>query len=300
MRPMLVAFCLVLSIPTYAGQASPGLNVVAVYEGVAKYLNALEQSPTANREALWKSNVVTPYWKPCAEGGEYIAYAPSFSLPPSDIKSLRATVAALRASAVEATVRAAIEKSAALLPTTSTTVCLFAADPGLPGILDMHGVNGFTAGAGKIWLTLLPAGDWKEWITYGVAHEYHHSVWTRRYSQREPIENMADYLVFEGRADSFARLIEPQRTAPWTSALTSSQEAAAWRIIQRHLDSTSEQLLLGLMFGGAEGTPRWSGYTVGFAIVQSYLSAHPTLSVERWTELDAAEIVRNSPYASAQ
>jgi uncharacterized protein YjaZ len=275
------------------------VNVVTVYEGMAAYLDKLAETPTANRQDLWQREVVTPYWTSCAEGGEYIDYAPSFAAPPENLEALRASVAALRASPIEQMVRTSIEKAAALLPTPTMTVCLFAADPGRPNILDMHGVSGFTAGAGKIWLLLLPVGDWKDWITYGVAHEYHHSVWTRYHNQRDPIEDMADYLVFEGRADSFARLVEPQRVAPWTSALTPSQERAAWRTIRRHLGSTSAQQMQGLMFGGAEGTPHWSGYTIGFAIVQSYIEAFPDTDVEKWSEIEAAEIVRSSPYTSA-
>jgi len=160
----------------------------------------------------------------------------------------------------------------------------------------MHGVGGFTAGAGKIWLTILPAGDWKDWITYAVAHEYHHSVWTSRHGRKDPIQNMADYLVFEGRADSFARLIEPQRRAPWTNALTPQQERVAWRTIERNLQSTSPSLLQGLMFGGAQGVRPWAGYTIGFHIVQAFLRGHPDLGVDQWTAIRAAELFKQASY----
>ncbi len=108
---------------------------------------------------------------------------------------------------------------------------------------------------------------------------------------------MADYLVFEGRADSFARLIEPGgQAAPWTSALTPRQESEAWRIIGRHLQATDPQLLQGLMYGGAEGVRRWAGYTVGFHIVQAFLQSHPDLNVREWTAIPADELVRQSGY----
>jgi uncharacterized protein YjaZ len=125
-------------------------------------------------------------------------------------------------------------------------------------------------------------------------------LWTRRHGRQNPIENMADFLVLEGRGDSFARMVDPQRLGPWATALTTKQEKAAWRTIRRHLGATSVQQMQGLMFGGAEGVPRWGGYTVGFAIVQSYLKAHPDLDANEWTAIEAAEIVRKSPYASEQ
>jgi uncharacterized protein YjaZ len=300
MKRILIASVVLLVTSVNAGQVSSDVNVVAVYEGIASYLEALAANPAANRKDLWQSKVTTPYWKACAEGGEYIEFGPSLATPLEDTPSLRAAVAALRASPIQQMVRSAVEKSSLLLPTPSTTVCIFATDSGRRDILDMHGVSGFTAGAGKIWLFILPVGDWKDWITYGVAHEYHHSVWTRRHGRQDPIEDMADYLVLEGRGDSFARLVDPQRLGPWASALTPKQEEAAWRIIQRNLRATSAQQLQGLMFGGGEGVPRWGGYTIGFAIVQSYLKAHPDLNVNEWTAIEAAEIVRKSPYASEQ
>jgi uncharacterized protein YjaZ len=284
----------------FAGQAPPDVNVLLVYEGMANYLSALDANPTANRKDLWQIHVTTPYWKPCAEGGEFADYAPSLATPPANTEALRSAINTIRASSLEKVVRSAIEKSASLLPTSSTTVCLLAADSSQRDLVDMHGISGFTAGAGKIWLSILPVGDWKDWITYGVAHEYHHSVWTRRQAQRQPINDMTDYLVFEGRADSFARLVEPQRRAPWTEALTSRQEREAWRTIRRHLSASSAQLLQGLMFGGTEGVPRWGGYTIGFAIVQDYLTSHSDLTVSQWTDLGAAGIVRESPYVSKQ
>ncbi|HEY3391869.1 MAG TPA: DUF2268 domain-containing putative Zn-dependent protease, partial [Lacipirellulaceae bacterium] len=161
---------------------------------------------------------------------------------------------------------------------------------------DMHGVGGFTAGAGKIWLTVLPRDDWQDWITYTVAHEYHHSAWTAR---RGELSNMADYLIFEGRADSFAQLVDP-RQAPWTNALTPEQENVAWPTIERHLGSTDPRLMQALMFGGAGGSPRWAGYTIGFHIVQRFLKRHPDWSVRQWTEVSTNELLKQAAYAPGQ
>jgi uncharacterized protein YjaZ len=283
--------------PVSVGAQPPQVTVVAVYEGMGSYAEAVAASPTADRQALWREHVTDGYWRRCAEGGEYVDYAPPLATPFDDIASLRAAVAALRASSVEAVVRAAVEKSGTILPGPSTTVCLLAADSSWTYLQDMHGVGGFTAGTGKLWLTILPRGDWKDWITSATAHEYHHSVSTMHLGQPA---DMAAYLLFEGRADSFARLIDPQRLPPWTRALTPPQERAAWRTIQRHLRATSPQLLQGLMFGGAEGVRRWGGYTIGFRIVQAFLQRHPDLSVTQWTRMAADELLARASYAPGQ
>jgi uncharacterized protein YjaZ len=285
-----------LACPVYAGAQALEVTVVPVYEGMASYAETVDANPNADRRALWQEKVVDPYWQRCAAGGEYIDYAPPLKAPFTDIVSLRAAAAALRSSSIESVVRSAVQKSESVLPGPATTVCVLAADANWTYLQDMHGVGGFTAGAGKIWLTILPGGDWKDWITHGVAHEYHHSVWTARFHNKNPILNVADYLVFEGRADSFANIIDPLRHSPWTNALTRQQERTARRTIERRLQSTDAQLMQGLMFGGAEGVPHWAGYTIGFQIVQSFLKAHPDLNVSQWTAIPANELLQQSSY----
>ncbi len=112
-----------------------------------------------------------------------------------------------------------------------------------------------------------------------------------------PDRGLTDYLVFEGRADAFAHLVYPQQLAPWTRALTPQQEQAAWAVIQRNLNSASPDAMLALMFGGADNVPRWSGYTIGFNIVQAFLKTHSGAEVEQWTAIEAGELLNQSRYS---
>ena len=271
-----------------AGSAQAQVRIVSVYEGMASYAEAMAADSTPDRDALWREKVIDPYWELCAEGSQYLDYGPSLTTPVADIEGLKAAAHALRASSVEATVRAAIEKASSILPGPATTVCILAADPEWTYLRDLHGVGGFTAGAGKIWLTILPEGDWTDWLTYGIAHEYHHSVWMA--APRE-LSDMADYLVFEGQADSFARLVDPQRQAPWTNALVAPQERAAWQLMERHIGATDAETMRALMFGGVDDVPRWAGYTIGFRMVQAFLGAHPELTVSQWTAIPTSEFI---------
>ncbi|HMN46272.1 MAG TPA: DUF2268 domain-containing putative Zn-dependent protease [Povalibacter sp.] len=280
----------------HAAEESPKFAIVTIYDGMAKYAEAAAENPMADRRALWRELVINPYWSRCAEGGEYIDFAPPLARAYTDIESLLKATSALQASSVQSLVRSALEKSGSLLPGAATTACILAADSTWTYLRDMHGVGGFTAGAGKIWLTILPEGDWLDWVEYASAHEYHHSVWTALHGKQNPIEDMADYLVFEGRADSFAHLIYPQKIAPWTSALTQQQEQAAWEVLRRNLDSTSPEKMQSLMFGG-EGVAKWAGYAIGFKVVQAFLDKHPSLSVNQWTAMEAGELLKKSSYA---
>ncbi len=48
---------------------------------------------------------------------------------------------------------------------------------------------------------------------------------------------------------------------------------------------------------GLDGTPRWTGYTIGFHIVQSYLQNHPNADVDEWTDKDTHDLLAESGYS---
>lgn len=146
MKPLFVLLFAMLAAPVYAGAQAPEVTVVPVYEGMASYAETIAANPNADRRGLWQEKVVGPYWQHCAEGGEYIDYAPPLKTPFVDIVSLREAVAALRASSIESVVRSAVQKSGAILPGPATTVCVLAADASWTYLQEMHGVGGFTAG----------------------------------------------------------------------------------------------------------------------------------------------------------
>lgn len=279
--------------------AQPGADIVPVYRGMAQYAAAIASDASADRVALWKRFVLDPYWSRCTQNSQFLDLAPPLREPFADAQTLAATAAALRDADIESRVTAAMQSATDLLPGQPTTVCLIAADSAWTYLRDMGGVGGFTPGANTFWVTILPQPGWQDWIRYTVAHEYHHSVWLARHGATDPINNMGDYLVFEGRADAFAAIVDPTRRPAWTHALSAEQEPRAWRTMQRHLQATAPELLTGLMFGGADGMPRWGGYTIGFRIVQTYLKSHAQASIEQWTAIKASELLRQSGYPPA-
>jgi uncharacterized protein YjaZ len=163
----------------------------------------------------------------------------------------------------------------------------------------MNGVLGSNVGAGKIWLEIYPNGAWLNWIPYTVAHEYHHRVWLDQHDGQLQTADLLDSMVLEGKADSFARLLYPDRHAPWTEALTPEQELNQWQAMQKYLNARSDATQQKFMFGGLVGNndvPLWTGYTIGFHIVQSYLQKHPDVTVDEWTMLNAHDLLDQSGY----
>jgi uncharacterized protein YjaZ len=276
-------------------------RIVPAYEGQARYLQETRSDPEADPDALWREHVVERYCEDCLEG-EYERLAERrLSEPVLGLDRLEGSVEALRDSDVERVVEGALGKSSQKLPGPDTTVCVFVADDRQASYSYQEGagVEGFTAGSGRIMLFVAPEAEWRKWLPYLTAHEYHHSAWTHLWTEDhpggEPLSELADYLVFEGRADSFAHILYPERSAPWTRALSSEEEERLWKAMKKDLGSSDQGLWVRYAFGGDEA-PRWTLYTVGFHVVQGYLERHPEQDVKGWTTVEAREIVEESGY----
>ena len=276
-------------------------RIVPAYEGQARYLEEARADPEADPTALWREHVVERYREDCL-AGEYERLAEArISESVVDLDRLEDSIGALRDSDAMEAIEEALKKSSRELPGPDTTVCLLGADDRQAAYSHQEGMGagGFAAGSEKIMLFVAPEGDWKEWLPYVAAHEYHHSAWThlwkKDHPRGEPLSELADYLVFEGRADSFAHLIYPGLRAPPTRALGPEEEERAWKAMREDLGSSDRDLWFGYAFGGPQA-PRWALYTVGFHVVQGYLQRHSDQDVEEWTAVEARKIIEESGY----
>lgn len=120
-----------------------------------------------------------------------------------------------------------------------------------------------------------------------MSHEVHHCLrmagpsWGRTHGEA---------LVREGLAGRFTQLLFDNEPEPWELAL----DIAA---LAKHLPSDA---MLGATdyrhdawFSGArsEGPPRWYGYTLGYVLVGAWAKAAAPLSVERWINVPASEVL---------
>ena len=108
MRKLLLLLLAIAAAPLRAQAPSPEIAVIKVYEGMARYAEAAAADPGADRAALWRREVIEPYWQACAEGGAYLDYGPSWAAPFDDVAGLRAAATALAASDVEGSARAVV------------------------------------------------------------------------------------------------------------------------------------------------------------------------------------------------
>ena len=291
-----------VSIPSLFNscQRRPGYKFITGYEGMASYIEAARSHPTADVDSLYR-HFMMPYWKECCEGGEYAKYFKDrFFKPIHDLDSLDYAIQMLRDSKIEQVFEQTLLRITRLLPGPEVTVCIFALDPRRTFVREfMHSVTGFCPGSGRIVLYAYSEKDWLQWFPLMLAHEYHHNVWTHHQAHQDKsfldTFGLLDNILLEGRADSFAKIVFPDMKSAHTTALSKEQEAEQWKSMQSFLDDTSDVIHSKYMIGG-DGIPLWTGYTIGFNIVQSYIQNHPNASIDDWTYMDAYELLASSKY----
>jgi uncharacterized protein YjaZ len=91
--------------------------------------------------------------------------------------------------------------------------------------------------------------------------------------------------------------VYPEVEASWRNALSPEQEAEQWRKMEPQLSITDFGMKQRYMFGDRRSIPLWTGYTIGFHIIQSYLKHNPETTIDDWTAMDARKILEQSGYS---
>ncbi|HHX65506.1 MAG TPA: DUF2268 domain-containing protein [Chloroflexi bacterium] len=225
--------------------------------------------------------------------------------PITDLDALSVEMALFARADVEAVVTQCYGEIVAHLPSPDTeegVVCIYPLDPAARQVREsMGGVVGECVG-GNILLRLYPDNDLARWLPYHLAHEYHHTLWGYHYFylQGHDAPDLLALIVSEGAADSFAHMLYPDVDVPWVRALAPDQEAAQWAALRHHLAEPGGPLYERFMFGDAKaGTPPFTGYTIGYHIVQRYLRARPEQRPDEWLAVDPWEMLAVGGYDGA-
>lgn len=139
-----------------------------------------------------------------------------------------------------------------------------------------YGVGGYTPDGRTVQVFIdpgFPALDVliAERIPPIVAHEMHHA---KRWRKPGYGSSLLEAMVSEGMADHFARELLGTALQPWSSAFPVS-ETSHWLDLARPEFDSRAYSHAAWFFGNASTPPRWTGYTLGYRLVQAYLDAHP-------------------------
>lgn len=104
-------------------------------------------------------------------------------------------------------------------------------------------------------------------------------------------------LLIDGEADTFAKMLFPEMHPSWIDALSPLQEAEQWTQMQEFLYGDDVTVYERFFFGDeSKATPGSTAYTIGYHIVQAYLTRHPLSRVFDLMNLDAQTILAESGY----
>jgi uncharacterized protein YjaZ len=278
-------------------QSDQQFSIVSFYLSMPTYIEkAKENRGEINR--IYKNLVYDPIWKDFASKGECSFLAKTLKNPITDLEELNNEIEVLSESGVEEIVKDALIKVSKVLSGPNTTVYLQVIDP----IYKQHipknlqtGIVAHTFGAGRIFIAIDPTtSEWRNQLQKIVAHEYHHSVWISLNFKTINF-SLLEYLVLEGRADSFADLLYPDIESPWTNIFGLEKEQSVWQSINNVLHLRDEQLNMKIAVGDKE-IPFGSAYTMGYRIMQEFLKNNPEVTLLEWTDMEATEILSKSQY----
>ena len=183
------------------------------------------------------------------------------------------------------------------LPGPKTKILFIPANPEHKELFESYGVGIYavTLGTGKIVVSIIPTiENWEEFLPYALAHEYHHSVWTSRNFETADL-NSLEYLILEGRADSFANELFPDTQHPFLNVLSEEKEQEVWEFIKPEIHVRNSGLNDQLMAGTSE-IPIGSVYSIGFAIIESVKKNHPQIGDKELIDMSPKEVLLLSKF----
>jgi Predicted Zn-dependent protease (DUF2268) len=173
---------------------------------------------------------------------------------------------------VESTLRRTIQA----LSITGVTITV---SPDPKATIPGYGVGGYTPNAHSVNIALDPTfADWGRLLTNNLpqtlAHELHHSV---RWRGPGYGDTLFEAMISEGLADRFAVDLLGIPPAPWSDAFPKEQTARFLALAQPKFDAKpySSDDHARWFFGSDASLPKWTGYTLGYRLVEDYIEHHP-------------------------
>lgn len=185
---------------------------------------------------------------------------------------------------VEREVRQAVSKVQGLIAANDLTIHIKLSDKSTERfIVPKLGVGGHPIGTDTVWIYIQPENpNFKTAsVGRGLPHEIHHAIRLRTQNWHW---SLLESFVMEGLADHFVVEVAGGEPGAWAHALTDEEiQRNLFRVkplLRAKIESYPEFVekyetpwLLGR--SGDDPIPRYTGYTLGWRIVENYLRAHP-------------------------
>ncbi len=281
------------------------VSIISTLDNAKAYLNDAQQNAGPLPE-LWEKHMVAPFW---AQITQWAPFDQSFKKPRfvQDLAALQEQLAAFSLISLDglqsefAAVMKALSQANGGDP---MPVFLYPACDSDKTLKErQNGVVG-TVVFGTMLISINPlADDYKRWIPFVFAHEYHHNMWGHsQYVVRGGKDvdgSFLEFMITEGQADLFAEKLFPGLVPQWNRPFDEAAEAKLWAQIEPRLSSTDHETHETYMFGNKDkGLPWCMGYSFGRAIVSDYLGEHPGISFSELILTPTMEIFKASRFGA--
>jgi len=148
-------------------------------------------------------------------------------------------------------------------------------------IKKMKGVSGFLAWKNIIHIYVYPLKGWEKDFKSAFLHELAHCM-QPYYSYKM---NLFEHLITEGLAEQFQKYYLKKRN-PWTKAINKKKAKEIFKKLGKKLDKSMEKnysLHMNLFFG-SKGYPLWSGYSMGFYLIEDILEKEKHINWKKLLE----------------
>jgi uncharacterized protein YjaZ len=274
------------------GQEFEILTAYGLIENYLKDQNSFADYSRASNRLLFE-----PVEKEILPGAEASFMFNSIKIPYEPTDNLRTQIELLRTGNITGLLEKALHSITESLPGPGTKIIILPVSSFMKPLLNKYNLPGYgvTIGSGKIIIAIDPtAQDWKGFLTYAVAHEYHHSTWISRNWVSSDF-SLLEYLVFEGRADAFAKSINNSVEIPAEMYLTKIQEVHVWNLIKPGLLLKGHERINNVMIG-KDDIPFGSGYAIGYHIVRSFRQKNPSCSDFEMIDMNPVKLLESSGY----
>jgi uncharacterized protein YjaZ len=169
---------------------------------------------------------------------------------------------------IESTLRQVIK----VLPLTAVKIIVV---PDPKRAIPNYGIGGYTPNANTVFIYLdLAFPEFSrvlaERLPSTLVHEFHHCM---RWRGPGYGRTLFEALITEGLAEHFALELLGAKN-PWSNAFPREDTAKFLALAQPEFDSTTYNHPRWF-FGRDPALPRWTGYTLGFRLVEAYKEQHP-------------------------
>lgn len=157
-----------------------------------------------------------------------------------------------------------------------------------------EGVGGHAFGTAYIQLAVDPdhrkgtGFNIRRWLPSTVVHELHHLVRARTQGYGR---TLGEALVSEGLACAFEEFVYRRHKAPYAHTLSALELKRAWAKANTQLGSSRYRH--DEWFYGTGALKRWTGYSLGFSIVKSYLKSHPEETPASLVAMESSVLLKN-------